>query len=86
MGWVANATPEVEALSQWPLIITVCSVLSVLSIATVSARLWVRFKAHGLAADDYMAALSMVFAFIYSMLCIARKSNFPFAHAAADRQ
>ena len=75
MGWVENATPEVEALSQWPTILAVCLVLSFLSIVTVSMRLWIRFKARGLAADDWMASLSMVFALIYSVLCIVRKCN-----------
>ncbi|GJN71935.1 hypothetical protein PLICBS_006006 [Purpureocillium lilacinum] len=70
MGWVDNATPEVESLSQYPTIIAICVVLSILSITVVGARLWVRATARGLASDDWMAALSMVFALIYSILCI----------------
>ncbi|PHH69009.1 hypothetical protein CDD83_5862 [Cordyceps sp. RAO-2017] len=72
MGWVVNASPEVDAESQYPTIIAICVVLSLLSIATVSCRLWIRATARGLAADDWMAALSMVFALIYSILCIAQ--------------
>lgn len=72
MGWVANATPEVDAQSQWATILAVCIVLSVLSIATVSCRLWIRGTARGLAGDDYMSGLSMIFAFIYSILCIVQ--------------
>lgn len=72
MGWVENATPEVEAISQWPTIIAVCVLMSVLAVVVVCMRLWIRQKAHGLAADDYMAALSMVFALFYSGLCIAQ--------------
>ncbi|KAG6011094.1 hypothetical protein E4U54_008301, partial [Claviceps lovelessii] len=72
MGWVINAAPEVEAQSQWVTILTVCIVLSVLSTATVSSRLWIRATARGLAADDYMAMLSAVFAFTYSVLCIVQ--------------
>jgi len=72
MGWVDNATPEVESLSQYPTIIAICVVLSILSITVVGARLWVRATARGLASDDWMAALSMVFALIYSILCIIR--------------
>jgi len=72
MGWVENATPEVEALSQWPTILAVCVILSFLSIVTVSMRLWIRYTARGLAADDWMAGLSMVFALVYSVLCIVR--------------
>ncbi|KAL2166169.1 hypothetical protein VTG60DRAFT_3175 [Thermothelomyces hinnuleus] len=72
MGWVENATPEVNAKSEWPKIIAICIVLSVFSIATVCARVWIRFKNHGLAADDYMAMLSMVFALAYAILCIVQ--------------
>ncbi|KAG5973169.1 hypothetical protein E4U55_000637, partial [Claviceps digitariae] len=72
MGWVVNATPEVDAQSQWATILTVCIVLSVLSTATVSTRLMIRAKARGLAADDYMAILSAAFAFTYSILCIVQ--------------
>ncbi|KAF6826507.1 integral membrane protein [Colletotrichum plurivorum] len=72
MGWVLNATPEVEAESQWPTIITICAVLSFLSVAIVGSRLWIRHAARGLAADDWMSALSMVFALIYSGLTIAQ--------------
>ncbi len=75
MTWVENATPEVDAQSQWQTILGVCLSLSVLSIAVVSTRLWIRYKARGLAADDYMSALSMIFALIYSILCIVRTSN-----------
>ena len=71
--WVENATPEVEAQSQYVTIITICIVFSVLSVTIVSMRLWVRQKARGLAADDYLAGLSMIFALVYSILCILRK-------------
>ncbi|KAI5467652.1 hypothetical protein BGZ63DRAFT_32648 [Mariannaea sp. PMI_226] len=72
MGWVLNTTEEVNAKSQYPLIISVCVVLSVLSITVVSTRLWVRYNARGLRSDDWWSALSMVFAIIYSALCIAQ--------------
>ena len=75
MTWVENATPEVDAQSQWQTILGVCVSLSVLSISIVSLRLWIRYKARGLAADDYMSALSMLFALIYSILCIVRTSS-----------
>lgn len=73
MGWVLNATPEVEAISQWETIIAIACVLSVLSVAVVCSRLWIRHTARGLAADDWMSALSMAFALIYSGLTIARE-------------
>ncbi|KAF7555551.1 hypothetical protein G7Z17_g2066 [Cylindrodendrum hubeiense] len=72
MGWVLNATSEVNAQSQYPTIITICTLLSILSSAVVLARLYVRFRARGLAYDDSMSALSMVFAILYSALCIAQ--------------
>lgn len=85
MGWVVNATPEVNSQSQWPMIITVCSVLSALSIACVSARLWIRQRSRGLASDDWMAFVSMIFALIYSIMCIARTPNFSFFFASDSR-
>lgn len=72
MGWVENATPEVNAISEWPKIMTICIVFSVVSTAIVCARIWIRFTNHGLAADDYMAVLSMVFAIAYAVMCIVR--------------
>jgi hypothetical protein len=80
MGWVDNASPEVDALSQYPKIIAISTVLSVLSITIVCARLWIRYKNHGLAADDWMATLSMFFALLYSILCIVRKSGISSFH------
>jgi hypothetical protein len=73
MGWVVNASPEVEAQSQWHLILAVTISLTVISIITVCSRIWIRKKARGMAADDWMAALAMVFAIIYSIICIVRK-------------
>jgi hypothetical protein len=75
MVWVENASPAVDAQSQYQTIIIICVILSVLSITVVMTRAWIRLKARGLAADDYMALLSMVFALIYSILCIVRKSH-----------
>ena len=72
MGWVENASPRVEAESQWPTIIAICTVMSVLSIVIVCLRLWVRRSNRGLALDDYFAAASMVFALAYSILCIVQ--------------
>ncbi|KAH6703946.1 integral membrane protein [Verticillium dahliae] len=72
MGWVRNASPEVEAISQWPLIIGLCVALSFMSITVVSSRLFIRHKARGLAADDYFAGLSMLFALVYSILTVAQ--------------
>ncbi|PNY28089.1 Uncharacterized protein TCAP_01990 [Tolypocladium capitatum] len=70
MGWVANASPEVLAQSQYKTVMAVNIILSVMSIAVVSCRLYIRATARGLAGDDWMAALSMVFAFAYAMTSI----------------
>jgi len=72
MVWVDNATAEVDAISEWRTIVTICTVLSAFSMVIVCARVWIRNKNHGLAADDWMSILSMVFALIYSILCIVR--------------
>ncbi|KAG7106926.1 hypothetical protein HYQ44_020372 [Verticillium longisporum] len=42
-----------------------------MSITVVSSRLFIRHKARGLAADDYFAGLSMLFALVYSILTVA---------------
>ena len=88
MGWVDNAPPEVDAESQYPMIIAICATLSILSISIVCARLWIRYKNHGLAADDWMAILSMFFALLYSILCIVRtypRHQSIYLHPPTDR-
>jgi hypothetical protein len=85
MGWVDNATPEVEAQSDYKTIIAICTVLSAFSIVIVCSRLWIRQKNHGLAADDWLSTVSMVFALIYSIMCIVRmciRGPHEFPHAA----
>ncbi|KAL8398148.1 hypothetical protein RB596_005614 [Gaeumannomyces avenae] len=72
MGWVDNATPEVEAISDYKLIIAICVLMSVVSISVVCARLYIRHTNHGLRADDHMATLSMFFALLYSIICIVQ--------------
>ncbi|KAK4154913.1 hypothetical protein C8A00DRAFT_32269 [Chaetomidium leptoderma] len=72
MVWVDHVTPEVDQISEWRTVVAICTVLSALSIAVVMSRAWIRHKNHGLAADDWMALLSMVFALIYSILCIVQ--------------
>ncbi|KAL8365329.1 hypothetical protein RB595_004234 [Gaeumannomyces hyphopodioides] len=70
MGWVDNASPEVEAISDYKLIIAICILMSVVSISVVCTRLYIRHTNHGLRADDHMATLSMFFALFYSIICI----------------
>ncbi|KAJ6078796.1 hypothetical protein N7467_008549 [Penicillium canescens] len=72
MGWVYNATPEVEAMSQYRLILGVCLSLTVLMVVIVSLRLFVRAQSGRLAAADWVMAGSMIFSIIYSALCISQ--------------
>lgn len=60
MGWVYNASPEVEAASQYQLILGVCVSLTVLMIITVCLRLYVRAQASRLGAADWVMVVSMV--------------------------
>lgn len=83
MGWVLNASPEVESLSEYPKIISITIILTVLALLIVGARLYIRWKARGMAGDDWMSALSMLFALIYSSICIARESH-PILRPAMD--
>jgi hypothetical protein len=73
MGWVLNASPQVEQSSEYPKIIGITVTLTVLALTIVAARLYIRWKARGMAGDDWMSALSMIFALVYSCICIARK-------------
>lgn len=72
MGWVLGATEEAERISEWRKIIAICVSLGVIASAVVMARLYLRYKNRGLASDDWMSLLSMVFSIIYSAMCIAR--------------
>lgn len=60
MGWVYNATPEVEAVSDYRVILGVCLSLTVLMVVTVCLRLVVRAQASRLGAADYVMVVSMV--------------------------
>jgi hypothetical protein len=70
----------VDAISHYKLILAVCIALSVISTGVVALRLWVRARSRGMAADDWMATLSVIFAMLYSILCIWRESFFPPSH------
>ncbi|KAM3555847.1 hypothetical protein MY1884_005369 [Beauveria asiatica] len=72
MTWVSHATPEVDAISQWRTIVAVCVFLTIISFAVVGFRLWLSFRGRGLMADDYVAAASLLLAFIYSVLTIVQ--------------
>ncbi|EEA19337.1 hypothetical protein TMatcc_009473 [Talaromyces marneffei ATCC 18224] len=72
MGWVYNASPEVESTSNYPAIIAVCIVLTLLMTLTVSTRIAVRWRQHRTGLDDYIMAVAMVFSIIYATLCIVQ--------------
>lgn len=81
MPWVANATPEVDASSQWRTIVTVCVVLGVVAMVIAGMRVYIRAKVRGMAADDWMATLSLIFAILYSIICIIRKFDTPLSQS-----
>ncbi len=60
MGWVLNASAEINSLSKYPTIIAVCIVLTLLMIAVVFLRIYVHFQAREIRADDYVIITSMV--------------------------
>ena len=61
MIWVQNASPEVDAQSEWPLIVAVCITLSTIMTMCVALRLYVRtYMIKSLGTDDYVIIFSMV--------------------------
>ncbi|KAL2272010.1 hypothetical protein VTJ83DRAFT_1381 [Remersonia thermophila] len=70
--WVDHVTPEIDRKSDWRMIMAICISLSVVSSAVVLTRVWIRNKNHGMAADDWMSILSMIFCDAYAALCIAQ--------------
>lgn len=61
MVWVHNATPEIDARSQWPTILAVCLTLTIIMTATAGLRGYIRvvmLKTVGL--DDWVIFLSAV--------------------------
>ncbi|KAJ5689815.1 hypothetical protein N7462_004207 [Penicillium macrosclerotiorum] len=72
MGWVYNATSEVELVSDYRLILGVCLSLTALMVVTVGLRLFVRAQASRLGPADYVMIVSMTFSIIYSALCISQ--------------
>lgn len=61
MTWVHNASPEVAAQSEYPLIVAVCIALSSIMTICVMLRLYVRaFMIKSFGIDDYVMIFSMV--------------------------
>ncbi len=72
MVYVAHGSPELDAQSQYKMIIAVCVVMSSLATIIVGARLYIRKKNNRIAGDDWMSILSLIFAIAYSILCIVQ--------------
>lgn len=72
MVFVANATPEIDAQSKYPTIISICVIMPVIAVVTVLMRLQIRKSKHALMLDDWLALAAMVMGVAYSGLCIAR--------------
>lgn len=66
MAWILNASREVEAKSQYPTIVAIYMVLTIISVASISPRL------SGTSAEAWPAIIYnlplVVFALIYAML------------------
>ncbi|PKX96197.1 uncharacterized protein P174DRAFT_388153 [Aspergillus novofumigatus IBT 16806] len=72
MGWVHNASPEIDAQSRYPVILGVCITLTLLMVITVCLRLFVRIKLGRFDAADYVMVFGMIFSVVYNALCIAQ--------------
>ncbi|RMD41312.1 hypothetical protein DV735_g3825, partial [Chaetothyriales sp. CBS 134920] len=61
VDWVHNASPEVNALSEWRLIVGVCISLTTLMVVTVGLRIYVRARMiRSVWIDDYIIIFSAV--------------------------
>jgi hypothetical protein len=58
MGWLVNGTPELEAKSEYRLVIGLCVFSSALMVAAVATRCYVRRARFGL--DDALVLLGAV--------------------------
>ncbi|KAI9039145.1 uncharacterized protein KD926_009894 [Aspergillus affinis] len=60
MGWVHNATPEVNAQSNYPTILGVCFSLTGAMMVVVCLRLYIRIRSRRMAVDDYVMIVTML--------------------------
>jgi hypothetical protein len=92
--WVHNASPEVNAQSQWHLIFGVCVSLTTIMVITVSLRMYVRGRIlHSLDIDDYVIMFSAeslipssgrkIFVLTIAIRCVASFTA-PFASGKPD--
>lgn len=61
MGWVQNASPGVDAASNYPTIVSVCICMTIFMTAVVSLRIYVRaFLLKLMGIDDWTIIFSAV--------------------------
>ncbi|KAM3075385.1 hypothetical protein ACMFMG_007176 [Clarireedia jacksonii] len=71
--WVYNATPEVNAASNYPTILGVSIPILLLMVVTVLTRLWVRLRTvRGIGADDWAIFAAALCSIIYNGLTITQ--------------
>ncbi|PQE04973.1 integral membrane protein [Rutstroemia sp. NJR-2017a BBW] len=71
--WVYNASPEVNAASNYPTILGVSIPILLLMVVTVLARLWVRLRTvRGIGADDWAIFAAALCSIIYNGLTITQ--------------
>lgn len=83
MTWVQNASPAIDAKSQWPTILAVCIILTTIMVTTVGLRGYVRvvlLKTVG--GDDWVILFSCLCSVVYSGLAIGREFT---THFQTDR-
>jgi hypothetical protein len=76
MGWVYAAPPEVQAVSQYRLMLAVCVSLTFVMVLIVCLRLFLWAHTSRLGAADYVMVVSMIFSIVYNALFIAREYQF----------
>jgi hypothetical protein len=58
MGWIVNGTPELEAESEYPTVIAVCVIFSLLMTVVLAGRIYIRRTR--LALEDGIVVLGAV--------------------------
>ncbi|KAI5361685.1 hypothetical protein Slin14017_G084180 [Septoria linicola] len=70
MGWIANASPELEHQSRWRSIMATTLVFTVLMIIVVALRFWIRRRI--LHKEDWLTLGTMIVSIIYSASVIVQ--------------
>ncbi|KAL1296905.1 hypothetical protein AAFC00_004517 [Neodothiora populina] len=82
MTWVYHATPEIDAKSEYPAIITVNVVFTVIAILCVALRFAIR--SGSVALDEWVTLVTLLFDVIYNILCIVQ-TRYGLGLSLADR-